>query len=107
MLLQQPLLLLFASVIDNASVDIGTVSFQVRSPATLPLFHEYLFRKRPVPFGLIQNAPISLDATEKHPGPAKGSTLVFVKLLSSVLLPLMRNTDATKSDLMTNRFNSS
>ena len=110
LLLQQPLLLLFASVIDNASVDIGTVSFQARSPATLHLFHEYLFRKRPVPFGLIRNGPISSDApyaTEEHPGPAKGSKLVFLKLLDSVLLPSMRNADAAKSDLMANRFNSS
>ena len=72
----------------------------------LPLFHEYLFRKRPVPFGLIRNGPISSDApyaTEEHPGPAKGSALVFLKLLDSVLLPSMRNADAAKSDLMANR----
>jgi len=65
-----------------------------------------LFRKRPVPFGLIRNGPISSDApyaTEEHPGPAKGSALVFLKLLDSVLLPSMRNADAAKSDLMANR----
>jgi hypothetical protein len=67
----------FPSVTDDTSLDVKNV--YIFSPSvTLPLFHEYLFKNSPVPFGLIRNGPISSDApyaTDEHPGPAKPSQL--------------------------------